>query len=372
MKRLSVLIKPASAACNLRCQYCFYANVSSLREVCSYGNMKIDLMEKMIDNIYDDLEDGDQMTFAFQGGEPTLAGLTYFENFVAYIKTKNQKVSVHYALQTNGTIIDEKWCQFLKEHDFLVGLSIDGNIKFHDDNRLDVRGKGTFKKVMATKGLFDQYQVEYNVLCVLTNQTARHPQKIFKFLLSEKIRYIQFVPCLDDLDVKEPSVYALQPDRFASFYKQFYVLWKREFDRGNYISVNLFDNIVNLLAKGVVGSCGLLGQCQPQYVIESNGNVYPCDFYVLDEHCLGNITEKSIFELFKNPRMKDFMICEREEISPYCQACPFFKMCQSGCKRMKHSMYLNQEETYCGYQDFLKAHYPSLREIANFERNRGI
>jgi len=372
MKHLSVLIKPASAACNLRCKYCFYANVSSLREVCSFGNMKADVMENMIDQLYQDLEAGDHMTFAFQGGEPTLAGLTYFKNFINYVKAQNSHVKVHYALQTNGTLIDEQWCQFLKENQFLVGLSVDGNIKFHNDNRPDARGKGSYRKVMATKRLFDQYQIDYNVLCVLTNQNARHPQKIFKFLLSENLHYIQFIPCLDDLDTKESAFYALQPQRFASFYKQFFELWKKEFGLGNYISVNLFDNLVNLLARGRVGSCGLLGRCQPQYVIESNGNVYPCDFYVLDEYCLGNITEKSLTELFQNATMKKFLNCGRDEISPYCQKCSFFNMCGGGCKRMKNAMYLNKAETYCGYQDFLNTHYYSLKEISRFYRGENL
>ena len=160
MKHISVLIKPASSLCNLRCSYCFYANVSSLREVRSFGKMKEEVTEKMIENIYADLEDGDQLTLAFQGGEPTLAGLQYFQHLIAYVGTKEKKVQVSYTLQTNGTMINEKWCAFLKEHDFLVGLSIDGHPLYHDLHRVDPKGRGTFQRVLQTKQLFDYYEID--------------------------------------------------------------------------------------------------------------------------------------------------------------------------------------------------------------------
>lgn len=261
MKHISVLIKPASALCNLRCKYCFYANVSSLREVRSYGKMKTEVAEKMINNIYADLEDGDQLTLAFQGGEPTLAGLEYFKRIASFVDAQEKKVTVHYALQTNGTIINRKWCEFLKAHDFLVGLSIDGNPLYHDLNRIDTKGRGTFHRVLETKRLFDEYQIEYNVLCVLTNPLAKEAKKVFQFLKDEKIRFVQFIPCLDDLDADKKSSFALVPKRFAGFYHQMLKLWLEELRQGNYISIKLFDDIVNLLVRHQVTACGILGNC---------------------------------------------------------------------------------------------------------------
>lgn len=206
MKHISVLIKPASSLCNLRCSYCFYANVSSLREVRSFGKMKEEVTEKMIENIYADLEDGDQLTLAFQGGEPTLAGLQYFQHLIAYVGTKEKKVQVSYTLQTNGTMINEKWCAFLKEHDFLVGLSIDGHPLYHDLHRVDPKGRGTFQRVLQTKQLFDYYEIDYNVLCVLTNPLAKEAKKVFRFLKEQQIDFVQFIPCLEDLDAKKEIV----------------------------------------------------------------------------------------------------------------------------------------------------------------------
>ncbi|MBP1041448.1 SPASM domain-containing protein [Vagococcus sp. BWB3-3] len=363
MKQLSVLIKPASSLCNLRCQYCFYANISDLRDVRSFGRMTSAVMEKMIDQIFLDLEDGDQLSVAFQGGEPTLAGLAYFQAFVAHVKQQSKNVTVRYAIQTNGTLINEAWCQFLAEEKFLVGLSLDGGAKFHNDYRVNPKGQGTFGDVMRTKTLFDRFEIDYNVLCVLTNQNARHPKQLFNFIISHQIDYMQFIPCLDDLDVEKPSIYALTPERFASFYKQLFFLWEQEYRQGNYYSINLFDNIANLLGHGQVNACGLVGQCAIQYVIEGDGSVYPCDFYALDDLCLGNITESTLRELFSAKVVQRFLRTPRD-MSGLCETCPYAKLCGGGCKRMAQTIYKNSEGTYCGYQDLLNTVAEPLFQIS--------
>lgn len=362
MKHLSVLIKPASSLCNLRCKYCFYANISSLREVKSHGIMKREVTEKMIDNIFLDLDDGDHMTFAFQGGEPTVAGLSYFRHFVDYVFQQPKRIKIHYAIQTNGTMLNEEWAQFLKEHNFLVGLSIDGCPKFHNLYRLDTRKRGTYNRVSKAKKLLEAYDVEFNVLSVLTNDLAQEPDAVFEYILEEDIRYIQFIPCLDDLDAEEPSEFALQPENFASFYNRLYELWRQELAKGNYISIQLIDNIVSLIGGRGIGMCGMLGNCGIQYVIEADGSVYPCDFYVLDEYRMGYITESTLFELRRTRPVTNFL-CNKPELSEYCQTCPFIKMCNGGCKRMKNSMYLNKAETFCGYREFLTQYFVDMREL---------
>lgn len=364
MKHISILIKPASSLCNLRCKYCFYANVSSLREIRSYGRMKNDITEKMIENIYADLEDGDELTLAFQGGEPTLAGLTYFKNLTRMVEEQEKRVIVHYAIQTNGIVINEQWCQFLKQHNFLVGLSIDGHPLYHDMNRLDPRGRGTFQKVLHTKHLFDQYEIQYNILCVLTEQLAGEVNKVFKFLLEEKIEFVQFIPCLDDLQSNTKHNYGLTPGRFASFYHQLLKLWLAELQKHHYVSVKLFDDIVNLLVHKQVTSCGILGNCSVQYVIEADGSVYPCDFYVLDQFRMGYIQEKTLRELFEQEISHKFM-CEKAPLQSYCQKCPFFNICRGGCKRMKDAVYVQEGIDFCGYQSLLKEFIPEIPNILN-------
>lgn len=362
MKQISVLIKPASSLCNIRCKYCFYANVSSLREVRSYGKMKDDVAEKMIENIFYDLEDGDSLSLAFQGGEPTLAGLAYFKQIIALVNAQEKRVTVSYAMQTNGIVINRQWCEFLKANDFLIGLSIDGHPLYHDLNRVDPRGRGTFQKVLQTKELFDEYGIEYNVLCVLTNPLAKEAKKVFQFIKEQKIRFVQFIPCLDDLDAVEKSAYALTPKRFASFYHQMLKFWLEELRQGNYISIKMFDDIVNLLVKRQVTACGILGNCQVQYVIEADGSVYPCDFYVLDEYRMGYIQDETLRQLFEKEIAREFL-CSRKSLPAKCGTCPFSKVCRGGCKRMKDAMYVDEKTDFCGYQALLKEFVPQIPKI---------
>ncbi|MBC1921724.1 radical SAM/SPASM domain-containing protein [Listeria grayi] len=366
MKQISVMIKPASSLCNLRCKYCFYADVVNSREVRSFGKMKPEVMKIMLDQIFIDLDKNDHLCIVFQGGEPTLAGLDYFERFVAYAAAKDKKVTIHYAIQTNGSIITEKWCEFFRRHHFLVGLSIDMDKEFHDLNRVDAKQQGTYKRVIRTKALLDKYKVDYNILTVLTNQTARHPKKIFEFLLKNQIRYVQFIPCLDDLEAEERSAFALTPEYFASFYTQLFRYWLREYQQGHYISIKLFDDVGNLYGKGLIGACGMLGNCNIQYVIEADGSVYPCDFYATDAYCLGNIQEHTLRELFAGQTAACFLQTAKQQ-SDYCQHCEFQFSCYGGCKRMKRVMYVNESDTFCGYQAFLRECAETLKQLAKKE-----
>ncbi|WP_413537486.1 SPASM domain-containing protein [Enterococcus malodoratus] len=362
MKHISVLIKPASSLCNIRCKYCFYADISSLRDVRSYGKMTDDTTQKMIANLYLDLEDGDELTLAFQGGEPTLAGIGYFEKLAELVEQQTKRVTVHYAIQTNGMVINQRWCRLFKRYNFLIGLSIDGSPIYHDLNRLDIKGRGTYHRVMATKKLFDDYQIDYNILCVLTNQLAKEAKKVFRFLQENHIRYVQFIPCLDELNAENRSSYALTPQRFATFYQQLFKLWFKELEKGNYISIKLFDDLVHLFARKQVNACGLLGNCQVQYVIEADGSVYPCDFYVLDEYRMGYIQEKGLRELFEQDITKKFL-CERSADTKLCMDCPFKNYCGGGCKRMKDAVYVDEQKEMCGYQVLLNTLVPKISAI---------
>ncbi|MFV0353270.1 MAG: SPASM domain-containing protein [Oscillospiraceae bacterium] len=361
MKHLSVMIKPASSLCNMRCSYCFYADVSNMRDVPSYGMMSEETAEKIIANVYKNLADGDSITFAFQGGEPTLAGLGFFQNFVEQVAEQTVKARVLWALQTNGTMLDDEWCTFLKSNQFLVGLSLDGNSAMHNQNRLDSKGKGNFSQVLAAKHLMDKYRVEYNILCVLTNETARHPQKVWKFIIENGIRYIQFIPCLDDLGSSANTPWALTPKRFFSFFSSLFPLWQEQLLANNYISVKLFDDIINLFVRGQVTSCGIHGQCQAQYIIEADGSVYPCDFYVLDKYCLGNMRDITLEDAFERTKANGFLK-DRAPLPAACSGCEFHRACHGGCKRMAKAMYVD-ETGFCGYRELLNKYGTKLVQI---------
>ena len=366
MKQLSIMIKPASSLCNLRCKYCFYADIADLREVRSFGIMKQETTEAILANIKENLSVGDSVTFAFQGGEPTIAGLDYFRHFTSIVDTWTG-IDVHYALQTNATLLDDAWCAFLKQYDFLLGVSWDILPECHDAARVDTAGAGTSKRVLDAIYLLNKHKVEYNVLCTLTNFVARHPGQVWKQLVKHDIRYIQFTPCLDELETTGESAYALTPKRFASFYNQIFDLWYADFRAGKYRSVKLFDDIVNLLAFGMPSACGINGRCSPQIVVESNGSVYPCDFYCIDEYSLGNLSEQPLKEIYESPKNRAF--ASRPHQHPkLCATCEFARFCGGYCKRMQKQVCCGPDDTFCGYQNFLRNHAKEFEQIALQER----
>ncbi len=369
MKNLNIMIKPASSLCNLRCKYCFYADVSKMREVASRGVMTEETVEKILSNIERDLSSGDTVHFAFQGGEPTLAGLPFFEDFVRRIKNWSSNIRVFYALQTNGILLNEDWCQFLKENHFLVGVSLDVLQEYHDAARVDMNGKGSYQAVLEKLRLLQQHQVDYNILCTLTNSVARHPKQVWNWLKKNNIEYVQFTPCLGELEQKDQSPYALTPKRFASFYIQLFQDWYEDYRKGNYRSIKFFDDAVNLLMYGKPTSCGMNGPCQPQLVVEADGSTYPCDFYCLDEYRLGNLTEKSPLELLRGESVGEFL--SRPHIQPeLCKDCRYRKFCGGNCKRMQSEICCSAGDNYCGYWDFLEQCGRTLLEIADRHRRR--
>ncbi|MDF0479207.1 anaerobic sulfatase maturase [Vagococcus sp. PNs007] len=362
MKQIAVLVKPSSSLCNIRCQYCFYADVSSMRDVKSFGKMTSETTEKMIENIFVDLEDGDDLSIAFQGGEPTLAGLKFFNYLAEVISVQSKKVTVNYSIQTNGLLLNEKWCEFFKEHRFLVGLSIDGTKSRHDAYRIDTKGEGTFNRVLGGMHLLRRYDIPFNILCVVSTQMVGEANDVYNFLQEEKIEYCQFIPCLDELKPSGEDEFSLKPEGFYAFYNVIFNRWYEELKEGSYRSIKLFDDIINLLVLKKITACGIVGNCQIQYVIEADGSVYPCDFYVLDEYRLGYIQESSLRELFSKECAKQF-ICERKELPELCLTCPFRQQCHGGCKRMKDAVYVDKSGRFCGYQEILKLIVPKLPEL---------
>ncbi len=362
MKHLSLLIKPASSLCNMRCKYCFYANVSDCRDVRDYGIMQEKTTNKVLDAVFTDLKENDFVTFAFQGGEPTMAGLNYFRHFVFYADEckKKKKVTVDYSIQTNGLFIDDEWCEFLKKNNFLVGLSLDGTPEYHDQNRLDQFGVGTYIRVSNTVKLFKKYKIDFNVLCVLTKENAKEPQKLWEYFMETNIRFLQFIPCIPELDEVD-NEYSLTPELFHDFYVAIFKLWIDQIKKHNYISVKLFDDMANMLVYRRITGCGLIGNCSLQYIIEADGSVYPCDFYVLDEYCLGNLKKNSLSQI-REAYEKSAFHRLRGKLSTKCENCKVLNLCHGGCIRLRQSMYIR--DGYCGYGELLSEIGDSLIQAA--------
>ena len=328
MPPLNLLIKPASSLCNMRCRYCFYADEAGRRAVPSCGIMSGETLDLLVRRAFGYAEG--TLTFAFQGGEPTLAGLDFYRSLHDLENKYNTRgIKVFHAIQTNGLALDDDWADFFSSNGWLVGLSLDGFRETHDACRTDAGGKGTYDRVMKAARLLERHQVDFNVLCVVTDQTARHPIKVYESL--KRFKYIQFIPCLDPPDGQRQP-YSLTNERYASFLMNTFDMYYRDFMQGHYISVRNFDNYVRMLAGYPPESCAMTGQCTCYGVVESDGSVYPCDFYALDEWRLGSIRDTGFADLFSSEKAQDF-IRQSQHVSDECRTCPYARLCRGGCRR---------------------------------------
>ncbi|MGE4283308.1 MAG: anaerobic sulfatase maturase [Clostridia bacterium] len=366
MPPLNLLIKPASSSCNLRCKYCFYHSIAENRMIESYGIMSIETLESLVVRA---LEYADQeCTFAFQGGEPTLAGLDFFKELIQLEKKHNTKnIRINNALQTNGVIIDGEWAEFLSDNHFLVGLSLDGPKDIHDSMRVDARDKGSFTKVMNTVQLFNKYKVEYNILFVVNGYVARHANKIYQFFKKNDFKYLQFIPCLDPLNEKPGEHdYSLTPQKFTVFLKNLFDCWYDDMVKGNMVSIRYFDNLVGTMMGIRPEACGMLGECSCQFVVEADGGVYPCDFYVVDEWYLGNIEHDGFDELRSTAAAERFVETSRH-IDPKCKKCKWVNLCRGGCRRSREPFEDGKPvlNYYCSsYMEFFEYAAPRMYQIA--------
>ena len=367
MKNISIMIKPASSLCNMRCGYCFYNDVSSRRSVPDHGVMSAETRASLLASIKAGLKPGDNITIAFQGGEPTLAGLDWMKDFVEHVSAWDNRISRSFAIQTNGLLLDDQWCDFLAANRFLTGVSLDMPRSCHDRMRVDSIGNGTYTRVNRALDCLKQHGAEFNVLCTLTSKVAGVPKQVWNEITRLDLKYIQFTPCLSELDDSHNADYALTPGLFASFYNQLFKLWLDEYDRGKYRSIKLIDDIVNLLAFGEPHACGMLGKCQPQIVVEADGSVYPCDFYCTDEWCVGNVSALSLEQMLCSP-VRDRFISRDQTQARLCEKCEFAKICGGGCQRMRRAVCLSGDNSCCGYRSFLRKNIKELERLANQQR----
>ena len=242
MRSVHIMIKPASGMCNLNCRYCFYHDIVEKREQRSYGFMEEKTLEAVVRKGL--AAATQECTIAFQGGEPTLIGLDFYRSVVALQKKYNvNRVRIHNAIQTNGLALNAEWADFLRENRFLVGISLDGVKDTHDINRLDAHGAGTFNRVMQAVQLLESRGVEYNILTVVNRQTAAHAGQIYSFYKRNRLRYLQFIPCLDPIgDAPGGEPYSLAPADYGDFLCALFDLWYRDAKRGEAVSIRQFEN----------------------------------------------------------------------------------------------------------------------------------
>jgi len=289
---VTLMIKPVGALCNLDCEYCYYLPTKAVYDGHEH-RMTLETLEAIFAGYLP--RAADEVTICWQGGEPTLAGLKFFQKAVEFQdKHKREGQRVWNALQTNGTLLNDGWCKLLRERQFLVGISIDGPAHFHDRYRVTNAGAGSHKQVMTGLRLLQRYDVEYNILCVLNRGNIDHPDEVFKHLLNLGSRWVQFIP--EIVFEKDPETgrnvlasHCPDPLKYGRFMARVFDLWFERFRQR--VSVRLFDSVLHKLVTGQMPLCILDGQCTGQMTIEHNGDVYGCDHFVERRWQLAQIGE---------------------------------------------------------------------------------
>ena len=330
MKELTVMIKPVSGLCQMACDYCFY------HDLAEYGapantRMSQKTARQLIARVK---ESGARCVhFAFQGGEPLLWGQEHSDDFFEDVKEAG--LDATYAVQTNGLVLtDAVYCSIFAEHDVLVGISLDGDRALHDMARKTPDGKGTYERVTRGIEQLKKYGVRYNLLTVISANTARHPTQLYKFYKKMGVSHVQLIPCLPPLEKDAPGKYAPTPEALGQFLIGFYRLWREDFKGGQPpFSVREFDQALATL-QGRGGFCGACGFCTPQLIVEADGSTYPCDFYVLPKYCTGNVQEHSIEQTLHSEGMRRFAD-EHPTAPELCRSCRFLPVCGGGCRRMR-------------------------------------
>ena len=364
----TILIKPVSGLCNMRCDYCFYCDEMAKREVSSYGMMSEDTLKNIIKKAMRQARG--EICFAFQGGEPTLRGIEFFQKAAELEERFNRgHIRVINTIQTNGLGLDEEWCRFFHENDFLVGVSVDGTAVIHDTYRHDASGNPTYERIKKNIDMLEAHKVEYNILTVVTGPVAEHIREIYGEYKKSGWNYQQYIACLDPID-EEPGgrPYSLTPETYGRFLAELFRMWDKDWKRGKAPYIRQFENYIGILMGYAPEACEQRGVCSVQCVAEADGSAYPCDFYALDKYRLGDYNRESIQELLDTQTAADF-VKESRKLHADCGKCEWYSLCRGGCRRHRvkvgeNGLYKNY---FCeGYKSFFERCGGRMKEIADF------
>jgi uncharacterized protein len=393
----SVLAKPTGAACNLDCTYCFFLSKELLYD---HDSQRMDegMLQAHLANLLASSPDG-PVEVAWQGGEPTLRGLAFFRRAVelaAQLARPGQQV--HHALQTNGTLLDDEWGAFLAEHDFLVGLSMDGPAHLHDAYRVNKAGRGTHAQVVRGWEVLQRHGVQTNILCTVHSANANHPLEVYRYFRDELgARFVQFIPIVErvpaeHLDLAERGwrpdaargsrtlLYrqegdavtsrSVAPAAWGEFLVAIFDEWVRR-DVGA-VFVQHFDVVLGNLF-GRYSLCVHSPECGAALAVEHNGDVYSCDHYVEPDYKLGNVADARFQELLALPAQREFGRSKRTALPTQCQQCPVRWACHGGCPKDRFASTKDGEPGLnylcAGYFHFFSHAQPTMERIGRLLRS---
>ena len=355
----SLLVKPVSANCNLRCEYCFYRRVGRMYP--GRRRMERNVLEAMVRQL---VGLGFSPTaFSWQGGEPTLAGLEFYRQAVALqARFGSPGQVVANSLQTNGVLIDDAWAEFLAEYRFLVGLSLDGPRELHDAYRKR-GGQGSFAEVMRAAEVLRRHQVEFNILSVVTPLTSLRAGELYRFFVGEGFTYLQFIPCVERTPEGRPAPYTVGAEEYGRFLSDLFDAWLAD---GRRASVRLFDALLEQLITGESPLCVLGGRCDHYLVVEHSGDVYPCDFFVTRRWHLGNLLRTPLAHLYGSEKHTEFA-CMKGPLAAGCLSCEWSQVCSGGC--LKDRQFVGDPKRVASYlcpahKEFLRHAMDELRTLA--------
>ena len=342
---LYLMAKPVGAACNLRCDYCYYLEKHKL-----YNNKRQHMSDAMLEHFvrnYIACQPSDEVTFTWHGGEPMMRGLDFYRRAVVLQQRYAQGRHIYNSLQTNGTLLDDEWCDFLHDNQFLVGISIDGPEHCHNHYRRDANGVGSFKRVMHAVELLMRHNVTFNTMSVINRYNADFADEIYVFLKHIGSHYMQFTPIVErTADVRSDHLqllpshqrvtatlapWSVLPEQMGHFYIHIFDHWVRH-DVGRYF-VQLFDSVLACHMGMLPTTCIFAPTCGHAAVMEYNGDVYSCDHFVYPEYRLGNLHQQTFWQLINSPRQQQFGRGKHDLLPPQCRRCRHLHLCNGECPK---------------------------------------
>ncbi|HCF96292.1 MAG TPA: anaerobic sulfatase maturase [Verrucomicrobia bacterium] len=386
-----VMAKPSGAICNLNCEYCFYLDKESLFGRGARFRMSDEVLEAYVRQ-HLEAQRGPEVLFAWQGGEPTLMGLDFFEKAVALQRRYGTGRVIRNSFQTNGVLLDDDWGAFFKRESFLVGLSIDGPKALHDLYRVDKRGAPTFDRVYRGLEVLKRHGVDFNTLTVVHRESAKQPLEVYQFLKETGSGFMQFIPLVErkpsaesilrGLDHAPPpgdgtgevevTEWSVDPDDYGSFLTTIFDEWVRH-DVGK-VFVQLFDVSLGIWLGNPSGLCLFRETCGDAVALEHDGSVFSCDHFAYPAYRLGNLLEENLGDMVRGPRQRAFGAAKADKLPAYCRSCEVRFACNGECPKNRFIRTPDGEpglNYLCkAYKRFFHHVNPAMRGMASLVQNQ--
>lgn len=353
-KPLYVMLKSIGATCNLGCTYCYYLEKKELYPEKGKTLMSDELLERFIIQ-YIEAQTMQPILFTWHGGEPLMRDISFYKKALELQRKYARGKQVTNTLQTNGTLLNDKWCEFFRENNFLIGISIDGAKPFHDKYRTTKDLRPTFDHVMRGINLLKKHNVEYNIMGVVNDFNIDYPLEFYQFFKDIDSHYIQFAPIVERDSQGNVTEWSVSPEKWGDFLIAIFNEWVKK-DVGTYF-VQYFDSALANWVGVNPGVCIFAKNCGHAGVMEFNGDVYSCDHFVYPQYKLGNIKTQTLTEIMYSKQQIDFGLAKSESLSSKCKQCKYLFACHGECPKNRISKTQSGEEINylcAGYYKFFK------------------